>query len=54
MMLSHLGEGGAAARLMRSIERVTAARVFTPDLGGRATTREVTAAVLRALEGDNG
>ena len=54
MMLSHLGETSAAARLMRSIERVTAAQVFTPDLGGNATTREVTDAVLRALEGDNG
>ncbi len=54
MMLDHLGEPAAAARLMRSIERVTAAQVFTPDLGGRATTREVTDAVLHALEGDNG
>jgi tartrate dehydrogenase/decarboxylase / D-malate dehydrogenase len=54
MMLGHLGEAAAAARLMRSIERVTVAQVFTPDLGGRATTREVTDAVLRALEGDNG
>jgi tartrate dehydrogenase/decarboxylase/D-malate dehydrogenase len=54
MMLGHLGETSAAARLMRSIERVTAAQVFTPDLGGNATTREVTDAVLRALEGDNG
>jgi tartrate dehydrogenase/decarboxylase/D-malate dehydrogenase len=54
MMLGHLGERGAAARLMRSIERVTAAQVFTPDLGGRATTREVTDAVLHALAGDNG
>jgi tartrate dehydrogenase/decarboxylase/D-malate dehydrogenase len=54
MMLDHLGEAGAAARLMRAIERVTAAQVFTPDLGGQATTREVTNAVLRALEGDNG
>jgi tartrate dehydrogenase/decarboxylase/D-malate dehydrogenase len=53
MMLTHLGEAAAAARLMRSIERVTAAQVFTPDLGGRATTREVTDAVLGALEGDN-
>jgi tartrate dehydrogenase/decarboxylase / D-malate dehydrogenase len=53
MMLTHLGEPAAAARLMRSIERVTAAQVFTPDLGGNATTREVTDAVLRALEGDN-
>ena len=54
MMLDHLGEPAAAARLMRSVERVTAAQVFTPDLGGRATTREVTDAVLHALEGDNG
>jgi tartrate dehydrogenase/decarboxylase/D-malate dehydrogenase len=53
MMLTHLGEATAARRLMRSIERVTAAQMFTPDLGGRATTREVTDAVLRALEGDN-
>ncbi len=54
MMLTHLGEATAAARLMRAIERVTAAQIFTPDLGGRATTREVTDAVLRALAGDNG
>jgi tartrate dehydrogenase/decarboxylase/D-malate dehydrogenase len=53
MMLTHLGEAAAAARLMRSIERVTAAQVFTPDLGGHATTRDVTDAVLHALEGDN-
>jgi tartrate dehydrogenase/decarboxylase/D-malate dehydrogenase len=54
MMLGHLGERAAAARLMRAIERVTAAQVFTPDLGGNATTRQVTDAVLRAIEGDNG
>jgi tartrate dehydrogenase/decarboxylase/D-malate dehydrogenase len=54
MMLGHLGERTAAARLMRAIERVTAAQVFTPDLGGNATTRQVTDAVLHALEGDNG
>ena len=38
MMLEHLGEQGAAARLMAAIEQVTAKRVFTPDLGGNATT----------------
>ena len=54
MMLDHLGGTAAAARLMATVERVTAAQVFTPDLGGRATTREVTDAVLYALEGDNG
>jgi tartrate dehydrogenase/decarboxylase/D-malate dehydrogenase len=53
MMLGHLGERTAAARLMRAIERVTAEQVFTPDLGGNATTRQVTDAVLHALEGDN-
>jgi tartrate dehydrogenase/decarboxylase/D-malate dehydrogenase len=49
MMLEHLGEAKAAARLMAAIEKVTAAKVFTPDLGGRATTRQVTDAVLEAL-----
>jgi tartrate dehydrogenase/decarboxylase/D-malate dehydrogenase len=49
MMLEHLGEAGAAARLMRAIEAVTASKVFTPDLGGRARTRDVTEAVLGAL-----
>jgi tartrate dehydrogenase/decarboxylase / D-malate dehydrogenase len=54
MMLEHLGEPAAAARLMRAIERVTADRAFhTPDLGGTATTRQVTDAVCQALEGDN-
>jgi tartrate dehydrogenase/decarboxylase / D-malate dehydrogenase len=54
MMLEHLGEAGAAARLMRAIERVTADKAMhTPDLGGSATTAQVTAAVLEALAGDN-
>jgi len=49
LMLEHLGEGAAAARIMRAIESVTAQRLFTPDLGGSARTREVTQAVLAAL-----
>jgi tartrate dehydrogenase/decarboxylase / D-malate dehydrogenase len=49
MMLEHLGETGAAARLMAAIEKVTAKKVFTPDLGGRESTRQVTDAVLEAL-----
>jgi tartrate dehydrogenase/decarboxylase/D-malate dehydrogenase len=54
MMLEHLGEPAAAARLMRAIERVTAdPSLHTPDLGGAATTRQVTDAVCAALEGDN-
>ena len=49
MMLEHLGEAGAAKRLMKAIETVTAKKVFTPDLGGTARTADVTKAVLAAL-----
>ena len=55
MMLEHLGEPAAAARLMRAIERVTADKALhTPDLGGAATTRIVTDAVIEAVRADNG
>ena len=54
MLLEHLGENDAAARLMRAIERVTDdPSLHTPDLGGSATTRQVTDAVIGALRGDN-
>ena len=54
MMLEHLGEAQAAARLMRAIERVTAdASLHTPDLRGTATTEMVTEAVCAAILGDN-
>ena len=54
MMLEHLGEEPAARRLMRAIERVTAAGApLTPDLGGSATTADVTKAVCRAIRADN-
>jgi tartrate dehydrogenase/decarboxylase/D-malate dehydrogenase len=49
MMLEHLGEAKAAARLLKAIESVTARKIFTPDLGGTARTKDVTAAVLSAL-----
>jgi len=49
LMLEHLGLDAEAARVMRAIESVTAARVFTPDLGGTATTREVGEAILAAM-----
>src|SRR5262249_28351505 len=54
MMLEHLGQKPAADRLMRAIEKVTAdSSLHTPDLGGNATTRQVTDAVVRAIRGDN-
>jgi tartrate dehydrogenase/decarboxylase/D-malate dehydrogenase len=52
-MLEHLGEADAAARLMRAIERVTGAGILTPDVGGKATTRDVTAAMIDAIQSSN-
>jgi tartrate dehydrogenase/decarboxylase/D-malate dehydrogenase len=49
MMLEHLGEPKAAARLMKAIESVTAKKLFTPDLGGSARMHDVTEAVKSAL-----
>ena len=49
MMLEHLGETGAAARLMSAIEQVTATAELPADLGGKATTAEITDAVCQAL-----
>jgi tartrate dehydrogenase/decarboxylase/D-malate dehydrogenase len=54
MMLEHLGEKSAAARLMAAVEQVTAQRVFTPDLGGTAKTQDVTEAVCAALKAQPG
>jgi tartrate dehydrogenase/decarboxylase/D-malate dehydrogenase len=50
MLLEHLGEPDMANRLMQAIEIVTANPTnHTRDLGGAATTGQVTAAVLKAL-----
>ena len=50
MLLEHLGEAQAAAALMAAIEAVTAdAALHTSDLGGTATTAQVTAAVCQRL-----
>jgi tartrate dehydrogenase/decarboxylase/D-malate dehydrogenase len=50
LMLEHLGEAAAGARLMNAIKAVTAeGRVRTPDLGGTNTTAEVAAAVSTRL-----
>jgi tartrate dehydrogenase/decarboxylase / D-malate dehydrogenase len=50
MMLDHLGERAAHDRIVGAIERVLAEDgPRTPDLGGRATTRDVTAAIRKSL-----
>ncbi len=54
MMLEHLGEPAAALKLMLAIETVTAqGRILSFDLGGTATTKEVTNAVCNAVCGAN-
>ncbi|MBW8726315.1 MAG: tartrate dehydrogenase [Inquilinus limosus] len=52
-MLEHLGEAEAAGRLMRAVEQVTAAGILTPDVGGTATTQQVTDAVIDAIYSSN-
>ena len=50
LMLDHLGQPDASRAIVDAIERVLAdGRVRTPDLGGTATTGDVTAAVLTAV-----
>ena len=49
MMLEHLGEARAAQRLMKAVEQVTGSGLLTPDLGGKATTADVTRAVKEQL-----
>lgn len=50
MMLEHLGEATAAKHMMNAVEMVTADQdLHTPDLGGSATTEQVTEAVIAAI-----
>lgn len=55
MMLDHLGHPTAAAQLMAAIEAtLTEGTILTPDLGGDATTAQVTDAVLAHIEAPRG
>ncbi|MBK0003738.1 tartrate dehydrogenase [Erwinia sp. S38] len=45
-MLEHLGEREAAALVMEGIEYVCSKGILTPDVGGSATTAEVTRALV--------
>ncbi len=50
LMLEHLGEAEAAAAVFDAVRAVVKdPRLRTPDLGGSATTRQVTEAVLEVL-----
>ena len=50
LMLDHLGSADAHDRIVRTIEKVLATGgPRTPDLGGRATTADVTNAILQEL-----
>jgi tartrate dehydrogenase/decarboxylase/D-malate dehydrogenase len=49
LLLDWLGLSRESAAVYRAIESTTAAGILTPDLGGSATTRDVTDAILRYL-----
>lgn len=48
-MLAWLGEKEASAKLLEWVENVCESGVVTADLGGKATTKEVTAAVVAEI-----
>ncbi len=52
-MLEHLGEPKAAARLLRAVDEVCEAGIMTPDVGGTASTQQVTDAVCEAIRRAN-
>jgi tartrate dehydrogenase/decarboxylase/D-malate dehydrogenase len=49
LMLDHFGMPEQAAAVMRTIEAATDSGTRTPDLGGTATTRQVTDAIIERL-----
>lgn len=49
-MMKWLGEEDAANHLLEAVEAVCEAGTVTGDLGGKATTKEVTDAVCKAIE----
>jgi tartrate dehydrogenase/decarboxylase/D-malate dehydrogenase len=52
-MLDHLGIPEGSRALMAAVERVCEEGILTPDVGGTATTQEVTDAVIQAIQGAN-
>ena len=51
MMLAHIGQTDAAAKVRGGVEKVLArGDCITRDLGGEATTKELTDAIIGALD----
>ncbi len=50
LMLRHLGDKAAAARVERAVASVLEAGIVTPDLGGKCDTKEVMDGILTALK----
>lgn len=48
-MLEHLGLPDQAARLHKAVEATTGAGILTRDVGGTASTDDVTKALIDAL-----
>ena len=49
-MLNHIGERAAAGRVDLAVKRVLAkGEILTPDLGGSASTGDVTDAIIAEL-----
>ena len=52
-MLQHLGLDEEASRIMMAIDRVSEQGIKTPDVGGTATTKDVTEAMVAVIRGAN-
>ncbi|WP_414648073.1 tartrate dehydrogenase [Castellaniella sp.] len=50
LMLDHLGQGAAAAAIVRAVEQVLVSGPRTRDMGGEASTTEVGCAIAAAVE----
>jgi isocitrate/isopropylmalate dehydrogenase len=50
LMFEQLGHPAAARGLERAVQATLAAGVRTPDIGGKATTRDVAEAITARLE----
>jgi homoisocitrate dehydrogenase len=49
MLLDHIGQPDGAARVRQAVDETIRSGVLTPDLGGKASTVDVTRAVIKGL-----